>query len=61
MASGELIAWADKAGSEMLWHIQEYQKTGNMDSVLEVQHAVTELHAVVDELYTDCVSRSMIT
>lgn len=60
MSTGELIDWADRTGSEMLWYLQEYKKHGSIDSVLEVKHAVIQLHAVVDEIYVDCVARSVI-
>jgi hypothetical protein len=56
----QLIHHADTAGSEMLWYVQEFKKSGSIDSIAEVRHALTELHAVVDELYSDCQARNMI-
>jgi len=60
MTATELVNWADVAGTEMLWYLQEYRKHGSAEAVLEIQHSLIELHAVVDELYTDLFARNMI-
>jgi hypothetical protein len=50
MSVSELLMWADNAGNSILWHIQEYRKTGGVESLLEIQHSFTEFSAVIDEL-----------
>lgn len=60
MSSGELLQWSDVTGTEILWHLQEYKKTGNLDCISEVQHGVVQLHALVDELYSDYTARNVL-